>query len=48
MHLAGNAANGGTALIGEISYKDGCDAGKEKRGTFAVWRGRRVAASLAR
>jgi quinoprotein glucose dehydrogenase len=38
MHLTGAAANGGAALIGEISYKDGCDGGKEKRGTFAVYR----------
>jgi quinoprotein glucose dehydrogenase len=47
MHLDGKAANG-AALIGEISYKDGCDEGKEKRGTFAVWRGPRAVASLAR
>ena len=38
MHLTGAAANGGAALIGEIGYKDGCDGGKEKRGTFAVYR----------
>ena len=48
MHLAGKAANGGAALIGEIVYQDGCDEGKEKRGTFAVWRGQRAVASLAR
>ena len=48
MHLAGKAANGGAALIGEIEYKDGCDGGKDKRGTFAVWRGPRVVSSLSR
>jgi hypothetical protein len=48
MHLMGASANGGAALIGEVSYKDGCDGGKEKRGTFAVWRGPRVVASLSR
>ena len=46
MHLTGSAANGGAALIGEIAYKDGCDGGKEKRGTFAVWRGPRTVTSL--
>jgi outer membrane protein assembly factor BamB len=48
MHLAGKAANEGMALIGEITYKDGCDAGKEKLGTFAVWRGQHTVASLPR
>ena len=48
MHLTGRAANGGAALIGEITYTDGCDGGKEKRGTFAVWRGPRGVTSLAR
>jgi quinoprotein glucose dehydrogenase len=48
MHLAGKSANEGTALIGEITYKDGCDGGKEKLGTFAVWRGPRTVASLPR
>jgi hypothetical protein len=48
MHLAGKAANGGAALIGEIEYNDGCDGGKDKRGTFAVWRGPRVVSSLSR
>ena len=48
MHLTGQAANGGAALIGEIAYKDGCDGDKEKRGTFAVWRGPRTVTSLRR
>jgi quinoprotein glucose dehydrogenase len=46
MHLTGSAANSGTALVGEIDYTDGCDGGKQKRGTFAVWHGSRVVASL--
>jgi hypothetical protein len=48
IRLAGKAANGGAALIGEIEYNDGCDGGKDKRGTFAVWRGPRVVSSLSR
>jgi hypothetical protein len=48
MHLTGESANGGAALIGEVTYTDGCDGGKEKRGTFAVWRGPRTVASLPR
>jgi len=48
MHLAGKTANGGAALIGEIDYKDGCDGGKEKRGTFAVWRGPRTVNTMSR
>lgn len=48
MHLTGSVANGGAALIGEIDYADGCDGGKQKYGTFAVWRGPRVIASLPR
>jgi quinoprotein glucose dehydrogenase len=48
MHLAGKAANGGSAMIGEITYKDGCDGDKEKRGTFAVWREPRTVSSLGR
>jgi quinoprotein glucose dehydrogenase len=48
MHLTGKAANGGAAMIGEIAYKDGCDGDKEKRGTFAVWRGQRKVSSIAR
>jgi quinoprotein glucose dehydrogenase len=48
MHLTGQAANGGAALIGEIAYKDGCDGDKDKRGTFAVWRGPRAMTSLPR
>ncbi|HET9833758.1 MAG TPA: hypothetical protein VFP91_18680, partial [Vicinamibacterales bacterium] len=46
MHLSGKAANAGAAFIGEITYIDGCDGGKEKAGTFAVWRGPRIVTSL--
>ena len=48
MNLTGSVANGGAAVIGEIDYTDGCDGGNQKRGTFAVWRGPRVVASLPR
>jgi hypothetical protein len=48
MHVTGKAANGGAMLVGEIAYKDGCDGGKEKSGTFAVWRGPRTVSSLGR
>ncbi len=48
MHLTGRIANDGAALIGEIDYTDGCDGGKQKRGTFAIWRGPRVVVSLPR
>jgi quinoprotein glucose dehydrogenase len=40
-HFEGAAANDGTALIGEVRYVDGCEDGKEKRGTFSLWRGPR-------
>ena len=48
MHLSGGAANGGAALIGEFDYRDGCDRDQDKKGTFALWRGKRNATSLAR
>ena len=41
-------ANGGAAFIGEIDDTDGCDGGKEKRGTFAVWRGPRTVTTIGR
>jgi quinoprotein glucose dehydrogenase len=42
MRLHGNAANENTAIIGELSYVDGCNGGQTKPGTFAVWKaGRR-------
>ncbi|HEX4522372.1 MAG TPA: pyrroloquinoline quinone-dependent dehydrogenase [Casimicrobiaceae bacterium] len=46
MHLTGKSANDGAALIGEISYRDGCDGDREKSGTFALWRGRRTTTRL--
>jgi outer membrane protein assembly factor BamB len=48
MHLTGALANAGSALIGELAYGDACDGGKQKGGTFAVWRGRRTIATLRR
>jgi len=48
MRMAGQGANDGAAIIGDVTYTDGCDGGKEKRGTFAVRRGPRTVTSLAR
>ena len=48
MQLTGSFANSGAALIGELVNRDGCDSDKEKRGTFALWRGSRATTSLAR
>jgi hypothetical protein len=41
MHLQGTNANHDTAIIGELTYVDGCAGGGTKPGTFAMWRGRR-------
>ncbi len=38
MRIIGSAADDGTAVIGELSYVDGCTDGRTKAGTFAVWR----------
>lgn len=38
IELAGNAANGGRDLIGELTYLDGCTNHRVKPGTFAVRR----------
>jgi len=48
MRLTGELADGGTALIGDIAYIDGCEGDEKKGGTFAVWRGNRIKTSLAR
>jgi quinoprotein glucose dehydrogenase len=48
LHLSAQIANRGTALIGELEYVDGCDGGKKKQGTLAVWRGDRASSSLAK
>ena len=48
IHLTGAPANGGAALIGEFTYVDGCDGDRQKSGTFALWRGKRVTTHLAR
>ncbi len=47
MHFVGNTANDGVALIGEIHYRDACDGDREKAGTFALWRGRRITTHVA-
>ena len=47
MRLTGTAANGGSALIGDIEYFDGCADQRDKLGTFAVYRGTRQVSSLA-
>ena len=42
MHLHGSTADGNSAIIGELSYVDGCNGGATKPGTFAMWKpGRR-------
>jgi quinoprotein glucose dehydrogenase len=48
IHLAGAAANDGSAIVGDLTYKDGCDRDREKGGTFAGWRGPRTTTSLPR
>jgi quinoprotein glucose dehydrogenase len=41
LHLQGNAANHDTAIVGELTYVDGCSGGGTKPGTFAMWKERR-------
>lgn len=41
MRLRGNSANRNTAIIGELTYVDGCTDGSTKPGTFALWLGAR-------
>jgi quinoprotein glucose dehydrogenase len=48
MHLQGATANHESAIIGELTYVDGCAGGGTKPGTFAVWRGRRVESVVPR
>jgi quinoprotein glucose dehydrogenase len=48
MHLQGAGANHDTAVIGELTYVDGCSGGGTKPGTFAVWRGRPAESAVAR
>ena len=38
MHLHGETANMGSAIIGELRYVDGCEGGETKGGTFSVWK----------
>jgi quinoprotein glucose dehydrogenase len=47
MHLTGNSANHATAIVGALSYVDGCAGGGTKPGTFAMWKGRRHESVIA-
>ncbi len=46
MRLTGRSANGGTAIIGDVDYIDGCNHDERKAGTFAVYIGPRRTTSL--
>ncbi len=48
MHLQGANANHDTAIIGELTYVDGCAGGGTKPGTFAMWRGPRTESVVPR
>ncbi|HEV8498221.1 MAG TPA: pyrroloquinoline quinone-dependent dehydrogenase [Gemmatimonadaceae bacterium] len=41
LRLEGNTANHDTAIVGELSYVDGCAGGGTKPGTFAMWKDQR-------
>ena len=41
LRLHGATANRDTAIVGELSYVDGCTGGQTKPGTFAMWKGTR-------
>ncbi|HEY2849389.1 MAG TPA: pyrroloquinoline quinone-dependent dehydrogenase [Gemmatimonadaceae bacterium] len=41
IQLRGTTADANTAIIGELSYVDGCEGGETKPGSFAVWKGER-------
>jgi quinoprotein glucose dehydrogenase len=47
MRLKGNTANRNAAIIGELSYVDGCAGGGTKPGTFAMWKDRRHESVIA-
>ena len=48
LHLEGSNANHDTAIIGQLTYVDGCAGGGTKPGTFAMWRGGRTETVVAR
>ena len=49
MQMRGTTANGGSAVIGELEYFDGCsDDKRTKQGTFAVWKGERQVTRIER
>lgn len=41
LRLHGATANRDAAIVGELSYVDGCTGGQTKPGTFAMWKGTR-------
>jgi quinoprotein glucose dehydrogenase len=47
LRLKGLGANHDTAVIGELSYVDGCAGGGTKPGTFAMWKGQRRESVIA-
>jgi glucose dehydrogenase len=47
LRLKGTGANHDTAIIGELSYVDGCGGGGTKPGTFAMWKGQRRESVIA-
>jgi quinoprotein glucose dehydrogenase len=47
MHLTGTVANHDSAIVGELSYVDGCSGGRTKPGTFAMWKGRKRESVIA-
>jgi hypothetical protein len=47
LRLKGTGANHDTAIIGELSYVDGCSGGGTKPGTFALWKGQRRESVIA-
>lgn len=38
MHLRGSTANMNRAIVGELTYVDGCEDGSTKGGSFAMWK----------
>jgi len=47
LRLKGNTANHDTAIVGELSYVDGCVGGSTKPGTFAIWKNRKRESVIA-
>jgi quinoprotein glucose dehydrogenase len=47
MRLHGTTANRNTAIVGELTYVDGCSDGATKPGTFAMWKQQRRESVIA-